>query len=265
MITPVIQANGLSKTFTNGSQQLQDSTKTIPVLNNVSLTLMRGEVVAVLGPSGSGKSTLLKILSGNLEADFPCIESCFEGPPDVVFMPQSSPLIQSRNVWANIKVGAIAGGATSKEAQLRTQRALEIVKLTDWSEALPETLSGGMAHRVALGRVLASRPSVMLLDEPMSSLDLPLRRHIARYLKDYSTQNDAAVLLTTHTVEESVDLADRILVLGEQPATLKHSFAFGNKEDSHALHKKHQFFDTRSKLLTAVYEAISNPMETAHA
>lgn len=254
-----IQVEGLSKTFQGGKSQGAGRT----VLRDVSFQVSRGEVVALLGASGSGKSTLLRILAGLACADVgpgdrrALVLVSPDSSPLRAFMPQQAPLVMSRSVWDNVAIGAVAAGSAQHEVVARVSWALELVRLKERWRDRPVTLSGGMRQRVALARVLAARPRVMLLDEPLSSLDFPLRRAIAAALRALARESGAAVLLSTHTIEESVELADRVLLLGGAPARIHRSYALGSEGTLAAKSgTQHEVCVSREDLLGRVYQGL---------
>ena len=202
----------------------------LPVLQDVSFTVEPGEFVALLGPSGSGKSTLLRLVAGldtptqgSVQADGAAIA----GPdPSRVVVFQDPTLYPWRTVRGNVGVGPQAqrkrfarrSGPQEKQAEQRIDAALELVGLSEFAEAFPHQLSGGMAQRVALARALVNDPALLVLDEPFGKLDsltrIRMQGELARLWKDARF----SVLLVTHDVEEALLLADRVIVFSERPA-----------------------------------------------
>ena len=202
----------------------------LPVLQDVSFTVEPGEFVALLGPSGCGKSTLLRLVAGldtptqgSVQADGAAIA----GPdPSRVVVFQDPTLYPWRTVRGNVGVGPQAqrkrfarrSGPQEKQAEQRIDAALELVGLSEFAEAFPHQLSGGMAQRVALARALVNDPALLVLDEPFGKLDsltrIRMQGELARLWKDARF----SVLLVTHDVEEALLLADRVIVFSERPA-----------------------------------------------
>ncbi|MFM0094763.1 ABC transporter ATP-binding protein [Paraburkholderia nemoris] len=202
----------------------------LPVLQDVSFTVEPGEFVALLGPSGCGKSTLLRLVAGldaptqgSVQADGAAIA----GPdPSRVVVFQDPTLYPWRTVRGNVGVGPQAqrkrfarrNGPQEEQAQQRIDAALELVGLSEFAEAFPHQLSGGMAQRVALARALVNDPALLVLDEPFGKLDsltrIRMQGELARLWKDARF----SVLLVTHDVEEALLLADRVIVFSERPA-----------------------------------------------
>ena len=202
----------------------------LPVLQDVSFTVEPCEFVALLGPSGCGKSTLLRLVAGldtptqgSVQADGAAIA----GPdPSRVVVFQDPTLYPWRTVRGNVGVGPQAqrtrfarrNEPQEEQAQQRIDAALELVGLSEFAEAFPHQLSGGMAQRVALARALVNDPALLVLDEPFGKLDsltrIRMQGELARLWKDARF----SVLLVTHDVEEALLLADRVIVFSERPA-----------------------------------------------
>jgi sulfonate transport system ATP-binding protein len=178
------------------------------ILDDVDLTVDRGEFLVVVGASGGGKSTLLRALAG-LDADYEGALAV-ERPVAVGF--QDARLLPWRSVWENVVFGL-----PGRRAQLRAQ-AVEVlaeVGLADRADAWPGTLSGGEAQRAALARALIRRPAVLLLDEPFGALDALTRLRMQALVLSLWRTHGFTVVLVTHDVDEAVVLADRIVVLSE--------------------------------------------------
>ncbi|CAE6767031.1 ABC transporter ATP-binding protein [Paraburkholderia aspalathi] len=202
----------------------------LPVLQDVSFTVEPGEFVALLGPSGCGKSTLLRLVAGldtptqgSVQADGAAIA----GPdPSRVVVFQDPTLYPWRTVRGNVGVGPQAqrkrfarhNGPQEKQAQQRIDAALELVGLSEFAEAFPHQLSGGMAQRVALARALVNDPALLVLDEPFGKLDSLTRIRMQDELARLWLDARFSALLVTHDVEEALLLADRVIVFSERPA-----------------------------------------------
>jgi sulfonate transport system ATP-binding protein len=181
------------------------------VLTDVSLSIARGEIVALIGRSGSGKSTVLRVLAG-LSVDHTG-ERTVAGSPALAF--QEPRLFPWRDVRTNVVYGLNRIRLSREEARFRADRALTDVELTDRADAWPSTLSGGQAQRVSLARALVAQPELLLLDEPFGALDALTRLTMRGLLLDLWREHRFGVLLVTHDVDEAVALADRVLVLEE--------------------------------------------------
>lgn len=203
--------------------------ETLPVLDDVSLTVEPGEFVALLGPSGCGKSSLLRLVAGldtprdgTLQADGETIR----GPhPSRVLVFQDPTLFPWRTVRENVAIGPQAQGArrtasNTGEAAARIDAALELVGLTQFAEAWPHQLSGGMAQRAALARGLVNDPALLALDEPFGKLDSLTRIRMQGELVALWQRARFSVLFVTHDVEEALVLANRVVVFSERPARI---------------------------------------------
>ncbi|MFP4636724.1 MAG: ABC transporter ATP-binding protein, partial [Nitriliruptoraceae bacterium] len=189
-------------------------------VDELSLDVIRGELVSFVGPSGCGKTTLLRMLGGFLRQDQGSI--VLDGQPIDDLPPERRPtgmvfqayaLFPHLTVAQNVAYGLDVRGVDRGERQQRVADALEMVQLTGKDDRKPNELSGGQQQRVALARCLVLRPKVLLLDEPLSNLDANLRvvmRDEIRRLKD---ELDLTVVFVTHDQEEALSISDRLLVL----------------------------------------------------
>ncbi|MCW5879081.1 MAG: ABC transporter ATP-binding protein [Anaerolineales bacterium] len=211
---PLLQASQLAVTFRDGRLEL-------PVLDELSFSVQRGEFLCILGPSGSGKSTLLRVLGGLLPASRGGVHlggQAVQGPPPGVGLVfQHANLMPWRTVQQNISLPLeLAGEDLTAASQM-----LELVGLQGFEDSLPSQLSGGMAQRVAIARALVQDPQVLLMDEPFGSLDAITRERMEdELLRIWSTQR-TTVILVTHDISEAVYLADRVLVLSPRPASIR--------------------------------------------
>ena len=188
------------------------------VLRGIDLDVAAGEIVAILGPSGCGKSTLLRIGAG---LDRPthgdvAIDGTTVAPYDrrsaVGF--QEPRLLPWRTVAKNVALGLPRG--TARDAgRAQVARLLELVGLAEFADHRPHEVSGGMAQRTSLARALARNPAVLLLDEPFGALDALTRLKMQDLLLDVHAAEPTTVLIVTHDVDEALQLADRIILLGQ--------------------------------------------------
>lgn len=185
------------------------------VLNDLQLTIEKGEFICVLGKSGCGKSTLLNCLAGYLKPDKGSItldgkEIHGPGPErGVVF--QQHALFPWRTVSKNIQFGLNMKG--DKDAKAVAMKYIEMVGLTGYENKYPMELSGGMAQRVGIARALANDPEVLLMDEPLGALDALTRDSMRREIERIWKLTEKTVVFITHSVPEAVYLADRVLIL----------------------------------------------------
>lgn len=189
------------------------------VLRDVSLTIEPGEVVAIIGTSGCGKSTLLRIVGGLDRASVGRVtidDSTVEGiDPRCAIGFQEPRLLPWRTVAANVELG-VRPGTSKADTTERVGRLLELVGLAEFADHRPREISGGMAQRTSLARALARNPGVLLLDEPFGALDALTRLRMQDLLLDIHAAAPTTVLLVTHDVDEALQLADRIVLLGRE-------------------------------------------------
>lgn len=192
------------------------------VLNNISFDLMEGEFLSILGPSGCGKTTLLRILIGLEKADSGEIIkggqdisglASFDRGMGIVF--QNYALFPNMTVLQNVQYALTLRKETKKQAKEIAMRTIEQVGLTDQINKRPHQLSGGQQQRVAIARTLAMNPDVILLDEPISALDVTNREIMKAELKSLQKKFNATMLFITHDQEEAFFLSDRIMVMSE--------------------------------------------------
>lgn len=205
----------------------------IAALDDVSLTVESGELVALLGPSGSGKTTLLRTIAGLEHADAGAVyfndrDASQSRIQDrgVGFVFQHYALFRHMRVMDNIAFGLRArrrGRLSEAEIKRRVLELLELVQLSGLERRFPSQLSGGQRQRVALARALAIEPSVLLLDEPFGALDARVRKDLRRWLREIHDRTGHTTLFVTHDQEEALELADRVVVMNrgkiEQSAT----------------------------------------------
>ncbi|MFI0816328.1 ABC transporter ATP-binding protein [Streptomyces sp. NPDC021098] len=197
---------------------------TFTALDGVSLDIEDREFVAVLGPSGCGKSTLLSMVAGLVEPTAGTVTVNGEpvtGPgPDRGVIFQQYALFPWLTVRGNVEFGLKLAQVPSAERRRRAERAIELVGLADFADALPKTLSGGMKQRCAIARAYAVNPEVLLMDEPFGALDALTRVQLQDQLLDTWTQDRRTVLFVTHDVDEAVYLAGRVVVLAARPGRI---------------------------------------------
>ena len=193
-------------------------------LGNVSLTIDRGEFVCVLGPSGCGKTTLLNILAGFVVPSHGDIEvngSAIEGPSaerGVVFQDYS--LFPWLTAQANVEFGLRMAGKTARERAEIARDLLRLVGLPEAGAKYPFELSGGMKQRIAIARALATRPSLLLMDEPFAALDAMTRSSLQARLIDIHRQEQPTILFVTHNIGEALFLASRLIVMSANPGRI---------------------------------------------
>jgi sulfonate transport system ATP-binding protein len=193
-------------------------------VDRVSLAVDRAEFVVLVGPSGCGKSTILRAIAGLNAAESGVISvdgRKVDGPPEHIgFMFQRDTLLPWLTVRDNIEVGLELAGVPSAQQPARLTDLLTLLRLSEFHDAYPAQLSGGMRHRVSLGRMLAYQPAVMLMDEPFGALDFQTKAVMGRELLRIWETERRSILFVTHDIEEAVALADRVLVFSPRPAQL---------------------------------------------
>jgi NitT/TauT family transport system ATP-binding protein len=213
MSAPILTVQDLSVTF-------PDPNGCLEVLDTVSFTIRPREFVCVLGPSGSGKSTLLRILAGLLAPTSGAFTFA-GGKPKIGMVFQQSNLMPWRTALENITLPLEILNIPAEEAHARAQVLIDLVGLQGFEASWPRDLSGGMAQRVAIARALIHDPDILLLDEPFGSLDALTRERMWTELSRIWQQRQKTVLMVTHSISESLFLADRVLVLTQRPGRIK--------------------------------------------
>ncbi len=208
----LLRIEGLSKVY-DGS---------VRAVDNVSLTVARGEIFALLGSSGCGKSTLLRMLAG---FETPTSGKIFLAGEDITCLPpyrrpinmmfQSYALFPHLSVWDNVAFGLRRDGMAKDEVAERVESQLKLVQLGKFARRKPHQLSGGQQQRVALARSLAKRPRLLLLDEPLGALDKKLRESTQLELVNIIEQVGVTCVMVTHDQEEAMTMASRIAVMSE--------------------------------------------------
>jgi NitT/TauT family transport system ATP-binding protein len=213
-----IRIEGVTKTFDGGAVALRD----------VTLDLAENSFVCLLGPSGCGKSTLLNMIAGFTEPSAGRI--LVDGKPvkgasadrGVVF--QEYALFPWRTALENIAFGPMIARTPKSEREAIARKYLDLVGLSGHADKFPTALSGGMKQRVALARALANGPSVLLMDEPFGALDAQTREILQEEMLRIWQQDRKTVVFVTHSISESIFLADRIVVMATKPGSIKDVF-----------------------------------------
>jgi len=211
----------ISKSFTS-------QTGRIPVLDRVSIDVPQGAWVTVLGPSGCGKTTLIRIMSGLLIPDSGrIITDIGEGDPrgQIAYMPQSDTLLPWRSALENAILASEVDGQPREQAKKDARRLFSRFGLAGFESLYPTELSGGMKQRLALIRTFLAHREVLLLDEPLGSLDALTRAAVQEWLLDVWSELRKTILLVTHDIEEALLLSDRIELLSTRPAQVRREFS----------------------------------------
>jgi ABC-type nitrate/sulfonate/bicarbonate transport system ATPase subunit len=200
------------------SYQLEEG-GTLPVIENLSLTVAQHEFVALVGPSGCGKSTLLDLLAGFQRPDSGSIrilgQPVARANPRGILITQKGSVFPWISAWRNLIF--VLNGMPEEEKISRAQHYLELVGLQDFASAFPYQLSGGMLQRLELARALVVKPEVLYMDEPFGSLDALARLRMRQELLRIRREEPQTTVLVTHDVDEAIALADRVFVLSQRP------------------------------------------------
>jgi NitT/TauT family transport system ATP-binding protein len=218
-MSTMLEVSGVSHRYGTGS-------KAHTAVNDLSFTVETGQLASIVGPSGCGKSTLLRCIAGLTPATDGTVSlhgDRVSGVPDdlaVVFQDYSRSLFPWLSVQKNVEFPLRWRSISRSQRRKRAAEALEHVGLSDVGAKYPWQLSGGMQQRVSIARALASRPSLLLMDEPFASVDAQTRFELEDLTRRVQREQGATILVVTHDIDESVYLSDRVLVLSKSPATI---------------------------------------------
>ncbi|GIP35770.1 ABC transporter ATP-binding protein [Paenibacillus sp. J2TS4] len=203
-------------------KRFESKRKASQILEDISLTVHKGEFVSIIGPSGCGKSTLFHIIGGLIQPTEGQV--ILEGKEvtgqkgHISYMPQQPALFPWRTIEDNVILAREIVGLPKQEARREARAWLAKVGLSGYEQAYPHVLSGGMQQRVAFIRALLSPKELMCLDEPFSALDALTRAEMQRWLLDIWEENQRSVLFITHNIEEALLLSDTVYLLSSKPA-----------------------------------------------
>jgi len=255
----IVEAVGIEKSYPQ-----PDGTR-IQVVGTTNLVIEPGKIVALLGPSGCGKSTLLRMLSGLAQPTAGTIlwhAKPLNGQmPNVAIVFQSFALFPWLTVLENVEAPLEARGVPTVERHKRALRTLDTVGLDGFETAYPKELSGGMKQRVGFARALVVEPEVLFMDEPFSALDVLTAENLRGELLELwlnKKMPTSAIFIVTHNIEEAVMMADRVMVLGRNPARVRSDF---NIRLKHPRDRKSARF---VELVDYIYKVMTEP-EVEHA
>jgi NitT/TauT family transport system ATP-binding protein len=215
-LKPKLRAQGINMVFTRDGAS-------VPVLENVNLEIREGEFICLLGPSGCGKSTLLNVIAGFLSPTNGQVlidEEAVRGPdPRRIFVFQERGVFPWLTVEGNIGFGLYK--LSKAERAERIAHYVALVGLQGFEKAYPQELSGGMKQRLEVARALAVNPDMLFLDEPFGALDSITRLIMRRELLRIWEAERKTIIFVTHDIEESVQLADRVVVMSARPAKIQ--------------------------------------------
>lgn len=256
----LLQVEGISKIYPKNS----DGTGAITALSNVSFTVGEGEFVTIVGASGCGKTTLLRAIAGLIEPTQGRIlvngkEVRAPGPDRAVVF-QDVRLLPWRTCLQNVEFGMELQGMPRQERRQRAMAALQLVGLSDRSDAYPSELSGGMQQRVGIGRALAVEPEILLMDEPFGALDAITRSQMQQELTHIFLNSDAhkSVLFVTHSIDEALVLADRVLVFAQGGVIREDiSLSFARPRNQAELLLDHEYIEIKRHLMALLEPSAS--------
>lgn len=259
-VEPIIEARKLEKFYP------QPDGNRIQVISPTNIAIYPGQIIALLGPSGCGKSTMLRMLTGLSPASGGAVywhgQPVKDETPNVSIVFQSFALFPWLTVIENVEAPLEARGLPEFDRHKRALRIIDAVGLDGFESAYPKELSGGMKQRVGVARALVVEPEVLFMDEPFSALDVLTAENLRGELLELWLGNKIptrAIFIVTHNIEEAVILADRIIVLGRNPAHIHAEFTV---ELPHPRdHKDPRFVE----LVDAIYRALTRQDHAGHA
>ncbi|MFT4229449.1 MAG: ABC transporter ATP-binding protein [Microbacterium sp.] len=252
MTDAAVHADGVGKVFPAKAGD-------VTALTDVALDVAAGEFVSLIGPSGCGKSTLLRLIAdldqptaGTLEV-FDKTPRAARADQDYGIAFQQAGLLPWRTVAGNIALPLELHGVDRAARGARVAELVELVGLSEFTGRFPDELSGGMQQRVAIARALASRPRLLLMDEPFGALDEMTREHLQGELSRIASETGAAVVFVTHSIPEAVFLSDRVVVMSPRPGRITDVVATGfTQARDEGLRESAAYFER----VTAVREAL---------
>jgi NitT/TauT family transport system ATP-binding protein len=245
-----IIGEGVSKVFRRGTSEVR-------ALDRVDLEVAEGEFVAVLGPSGCGKSTLMRLVAGLIPATTGRLAIAgvpVQGPhTDLGIVFQAATLLDWRTVLGNVLLQLELRGLNPGAYESRAVALLNAVGLGEFAGAYPRELSGGMKQRVAIVRALVHDPKILLMDEPFGPLDALTREQMRIDLEDLWLSSRKTVLFITHSIDEAVLLADRVLVMSPRPGRIERDIAIELPRPRGLEGRRMQGFAAASDLITGIF------------
>jgi NitT/TauT family transport system ATP-binding protein len=243
---PYIEIKAVSQTFRRRGL-------TTHALDNIDLTITKGEFVAIVGPSGCGKSTLLRIIAGLLSHTSGSVQLAGRevagAQTDLGIVFQSPVLLEWRNIIDNVLLQLELRDIDPKPYVPRAHELLGKVGLGDFHDRRPRELSGGMRQRAAIVRALIHDPPLLLMDEPFGALDALTREQMRIDLEDLWMQTGKTVLFITHSIDEAVLLADRVIVMSPRPGKIEQIYEIDMPRPRGLRARSHpKFIETTAKI-----------------
>jgi NitT/TauT family transport system ATP-binding protein len=247
--------------FENVSVSFDTARGPLKVVDDVSFTIADREFVSIIGPSGCGKTTMMNIVAGFVSPTGGTVT--LDGKPIGGPGPERGVIFQEYGVfpWLSVRENIAFGlrlqanRTSESEIDAICRRYMDLMGLTDFADAYPKTLSGGMRQRLAIARAYAVKPQFLLMDEPFGALDAQTRAHMQNLLLEALAAERKTVMLITHSVEEAIYLSSRILVVTARPSRIREvinvPFAYPRDE---SLHERAEFGELRSHIRNLVMQ-----------
>ncbi len=228
----------------------------VKTLSDLKFSVRKGESCAIIGPSGCGKTTLLYLIAGLLPVQQGEIRvnGAATTRGNIPMILQDYGLFPWKTVWENVAMGLILKRVPSREIKQKLTPILEELGLSPFADFYPSQLSGGQRQRVAIARVLAMNPSLILMDEPFSSLDAMTREHLQMLLAKIWKIHRITFIIVTHSIEEAAFLGKKVIVLSERPASIQAIVANPHAGDP-AFRSSKEFFELSTRLRKTLFTA----------
>lgn len=249
----MIEVQNLNKVFSHASGE-------VPVLENINFAVQQGEFVSIVGSSGCGKTTLLNIIAGIIPPNSGDVlvrgERVQKVRRSVGYAFQQATLLPWRTIQSNIELGLELRGVKKNERRDRARNLLSQVGLGQFGESYPHQVSGGMAKRAEIARVLAIDPEVLLMDEPFGALDAQTKLHMHDSLLKLLQDFRKTVIFITHDLDEAVVLSDTVITMSARPGRIKnmHKINLGRPRDSRSARLDQKF----QEILGPIWEDIES-------
>ena len=211
----ILEVENLKKVYHTKNEEIE-------AISDVSFDLKEGDFIAIVGPSGCGKSSILNIICG-LDKDYKG-EILINGNKNIGYMLQNDALFNFRTILNNCLIGLEIQNNLTNENKEYVNQLLDTYGLKDFKNSYPTSLSGGMKQRVALIRTLATKPDILILDEPFSALDYQTRLAVSDDVYKIIKNEKKSVIMVTHDIAEAISLANKVIVLTNRPCVIKNIY-----------------------------------------